>query len=69
MTKKEKNLINVLKAMSDNAFKCALVFKDKDNKIFESLIAESNVYDEVIRMIENKKILKEKADIFKIELD
>ena len=69
MTKKEKNLIRVLKAMSDNAYKCALVFKDKDGELYQRLITESCVYDEVIRMIENKKELKEKANIFKIELD
>ena len=68
MTKNERNLIKVLKAMSENSFAVAMIF-EKDANEYDYNMSASSAYESAIRMIKDKKSLQRKAEIFSVELE
>lgn len=69
MTNNEKNVIMVLKALSDNSFKLSTDLV-KDNKITEAggYLKESLAYDLAIDLLLQKKDLHATAKVFKVRL-
>lgn len=68
MTKHEKQIIKVLKAMSDNTYDVAKTY-EKDSVEYRYNMSACLSYDTAIRMIEDKKALQRRADIYSVDIE
>lgn len=68
MTKHEKQIIKVLKAMSDNAFDVAKAY-EKDTVQYRGNMTASMAYYNAIKLIESKESLQTKAEIFNVDIE
>lgn len=69
MTNKEKNVINVLAALSNNAYDLFEMYeRDGDYDRAKVYLNESDAYFTAAKIIVNKAILKHYARLYEVEL-